>query len=127
MMWIVSSIVFRRAGFGFGTLAALLSNLTFTPVQAAALDHTSTPPGYLIHPADATGTRVPYVAGPKPAKGQWIDQAAFHTRYRRVSDVVADGVGNWMAAVVIAALPRPVRAGTISTGNAPAPKQGGTD
>ena len=100
MKWCVSSIVFGRVDLGFGSLAALLLSITFTAVQAVASTNTGTPPGYLIHPANATGTRVPYEAGPKPAKGQWVDQAAFHTRYRRVSDVVADGVGNWMAGIV---------------------------
>jgi hypothetical protein len=59
-----------------------------------------TPASYLVHPADALGTKVPYVTVARPGKGEWVEQPAFNTRYRRVSDVAADGVGNWMAGIM---------------------------
>lgn len=55
---------------------------------------------YLVHPADATGTLVPYQATAKPPKGQWVTNAVFNTRFTRITDVVADGIGHSMAAVV---------------------------
>lgn len=74
-------------------LAALVLLVLEADVRTQAFD-------YLVHPADATGNLVPYEATAKPPKGQWVTNAVFNTRFARVTDVVVDGIGHRMAAVV---------------------------
>ncbi len=55
---------------------------------------------YFVHPADATGSMIPYQTIAKPPKNQWVTNAVFHTRFARITDATTDGVGHSMASVV---------------------------
>jgi hypothetical protein len=55
---------------------------------------------YFVHRANGTGAFITDRPLAPPAKGEWLTNALFNTPFVRVSDVNADGVGNYMASVV---------------------------